>query len=73
MLSFDECETARLLDGGDTKTSDIAFQAGFGSIRQFNSVFSAACGIPPSEYRARPAQRPGKQIQGSRKKTGTNH
>ncbi len=34
------------------RISEIVFEAGFGSVPQFNSVFRSQVGMPPSEYRA---------------------
>jgi AraC family transcriptional regulator of adaptative response / DNA-3-methyladenine glycosylase II len=41
----------RLLDESDLKIAEIAFQAGFGSIRQFNASFSQTYPYSPSDYR----------------------
>ena len=41
----------RLLDDSDLKISDVAFQAGFGSIRQFNAAFAETYRFSPSRYR----------------------
>ncbi|MCA3287824.1 MAG: methylphosphotriester-DNA--protein-cysteine methyltransferase family protein [Roseomonas sp.] len=41
----------RLLDETDLPISDIAMQAGFGSLRRFNTVFAAVYRRPPSEVR----------------------
>lgn len=38
----------RLLDTTDLPMTEIAFQAGFGSVRRFNSVFQELYGRPPS-------------------------
>lgn len=35
----------------DVSVTDAAFQAGFGSVRNFNRVFQSILGITPSEYR----------------------
>lgn len=43
----------RLLAASDTRILDIAFEAGFGSLTQFNTVFRAVCGVRPKEYRSR--------------------
>ena len=46
-------QTARaLLVGTDLKLADVAFAAGFGSIRQFNDTVSEVFGITPSGLRA---------------------
>ena len=42
----------RLLDETDLPVADIAFAAGFGSLRQFNAVISALYGRPPTALRA---------------------
>jgi AraC family transcriptional regulator of adaptative response / DNA-3-methyladenine glycosylase II len=45
-------QTARLLvESTDLPVSDVAFAAGFGSIRQFNDAFRAAFGCAPSQVR----------------------
>ncbi|SFJ94149.1 bifunctional transcriptional activator/DNA repair enzyme AdaA [Celeribacter neptunius] len=41
----------RLLDACDLKISEIAFQSGFGSVRQFNASFSEKYRCSPSQYR----------------------
>ncbi len=41
----------RLLDETDLPISDIAMQAGFGSLRRFNALFAAVYRRPPSEIR----------------------
>ena len=41
----------RLIDGSDLPLSDIAFAAGFRSVRRFNDVFKALYGRPPSSFR----------------------
>ncbi len=41
----------RLLDESDLKIATIAFQAGFGSIRQFNATFVQTYRVSPSQYR----------------------
>lgn len=46
----------RLLSDSDLMITEIAFQAGFGSIRRFNAAFAALYGRPPSSLR-RPAPR----------------
>ncbi|AEG43097.1 AlkA N-terminal domain-containing protein [Isoptericola variabilis] len=47
-------QTARaLLVGTDLRLSDVAFAAGFGSIRQFNDTVAEVFGTTPSELRAR--------------------
>jgi AraC family transcriptional regulator of adaptative response / DNA-3-methyladenine glycosylase II len=43
----------RLLDDTDLTISDIAFAAGFGSLRQFNRVIAATFRAAPHELRAR--------------------
>lgn len=46
-------QTARaLLVGTDLKLADVAFAAGFGSIRQFNDTVSEVFGVTPSGLRA---------------------
>ncbi len=47
-----------LLDQTSLPISDIAFAAGFASIRQFNDVFSKAFQATPSELRRRPRPNP---------------
>ena len=39
--------------------SEVALASGFGSIRRFNEAFQAACGLPPSSLRRRPAAEAG--------------
>jgi len=41
----------RLLDNIDLKISEVAFQAGFASIRQFNATFADKYRLSPSHYR----------------------
>jgi AraC family transcriptional regulator of adaptative response / DNA-3-methyladenine glycosylase II len=41
----------RLLDQTTTPLADIAFSAGFGSIRRFNDAFHAVYRRPPSSFR----------------------
>jgi AraC family transcriptional regulator, regulatory protein of adaptative response / DNA-3-methyladenine glycosylase II len=45
--------------------TDIAFAAGFGSVRRFNAVFAARMGRPPSEVRRIAAKTGGPMIAGS--------
>lgn len=53
-------QTARLLvESTDLPVSEVAFAAGFGSIRQFNDAFRAAFGCPPSQVRGGGAARDG--------------
>ena len=42
----------RLLDETELPITEIAFRAGFGSVRRFNHVFRALYGRPPSVLRA---------------------
>ncbi len=42
----------RLLNDGDLPITEIAFRAGFRSVRRFNAVFQALYGRPPSTLRA---------------------
>lgn len=51
-------KACRLLHDGDLKISDIAFDAGFQSLSQFNRVFKRLSGKSPTEYRQK------KSIQG---------
>ncbi|MBP0616756.1 bifunctional transcriptional activator/DNA repair enzyme AdaA [Jiella mangrovi] len=44
-------QAKRLLDESDLKIAEIAFQAGFGSVRQFNATFAAKYRCSPSRYR----------------------
>lgn len=46
----------RLLDSTDDSMTEIAFRAGFGSLRRFNAAFQALYGRTPSELRARRAR-----------------
>ncbi|MEJ8476661.1 bifunctional transcriptional activator/DNA repair enzyme AdaA [Roseibium algae] len=41
----------RLLDESELKITEVAFQAGFGSVRQFNATFSEKYRCSPSQYR----------------------
>ena len=41
----------RLLDESDLKIAEVAFQAGFGSVRQFNATFSQKYPCSPYQYR----------------------
>jgi AraC family transcriptional regulator, regulatory protein of adaptative response / methylated-DNA-[protein]-cysteine methyltransferase len=43
----------RLIDGTKQPLSEIAFAAGFGSVRRFNDAFRATYGRPPSSFRKR--------------------
>jgi AraC family transcriptional regulator of adaptative response / DNA-3-methyladenine glycosylase II len=43
----------RLIDGTKQPLADIAFAAGFGSVRRFNDAFRATYGRPPSSFRKR--------------------
>ena len=50
-------QTARLLiDETSLPMADVAFAAGFASIRQFNDVMRSEFGCPPSALRRRPAE-----------------
>ncbi|MFI9485151.1 AlkA N-terminal domain-containing protein [Promicromonospora sp. NPDC052451] len=52
-------QTARaLLVGTSLRLADVAFAAGFGSIRQFNDTVSEVFGTTPSELRARSRRLP---------------
>jgi len=44
----------RLLDGTALPIAQIAFKAGFGSVRRFNAAFLALHGRPPSSLRGSP-------------------
>ena len=66
-------QTARaLLVGTSLRLADVAFAAGFGSIRQFNDTVAEVFGATPSEVRAR-ARRSGRGAAetGSRARSGT--
>jgi AraC family transcriptional regulator, regulatory protein of adaptative response / methylated-DNA-[protein]-cysteine methyltransferase len=43
----------RLIDGTRMPLAEIAFAAGFGSVRRFNDAFRATYGRPPSSFRKR--------------------
>ena len=43
----------RLIDGSKMPLAEIAFAAGFGSVRRFNDAFRAIYGRPPSSFRKR--------------------
>lgn len=45
----------RLIDGTDLPMSEIAYRAGFSSLRRFNAVFAEVYRRPPSEIRRRKA------------------
>jgi AraC family transcriptional regulator, regulatory protein of adaptative response / DNA-3-methyladenine glycosylase II len=66
-------QTARaLLVGTSLRLADVAFAAGFGSIRQFNDTVAEVFGATPSELRARGlrARRGGSGIGGSAREFG---
>jgi AraC-like DNA-binding protein len=44
-------EARRLLSESGMPVTEIAFEAGFGSLSSFNAIFKADCGVSPSEYR----------------------
>lgn len=44
-------EAKRLIDGTDMTLAEIAFAAGFGSVRRFNDAFAATYKRPPSSFR----------------------
>ncbi len=51
-------QTARtLIETTDLGMADIAFAAGFGSVRQFNDTVREVYGVAPSELRAAPGRR----------------
>lgn len=63
-------QTARaLLVGTSLRLADVAFAAGFGSIRQFNDTVAEVFGATPSELRAR-ARRTGPGIPGPARENG---
>jgi len=43
----------RLIDGTKQPLAEIAFTAGFGSVRRFNDAFRSTYGRPPSSFRKR--------------------
>lgn len=43
----------RLIDATDMSLAEIAFTAGFGSVRRFNDAFQAVYKRPPSSFRRR--------------------
>ncbi|HVV77117.1 MAG TPA: Ada metal-binding domain-containing protein [Mycobacteriales bacterium] len=50
-------QTARLLlDASELPISEVAFAAGFASLRQFNDTMREHFGVPPRELRRRPAR-----------------
>jgi AraC family transcriptional regulator of adaptative response / DNA-3-methyladenine glycosylase II len=55
----------RLIDETSLPMTEIAMQAGFGSLRRFNSVFAEVYGRPPTETRrkGRPAAKEVKMIE----------
>jgi len=44
-------EAMRLLSESGLSVTEIAFEAGFGSLSSFNAIFKADCGISPSQFR----------------------
>jgi AraC-like DNA-binding protein len=44
-------EAKRLLAETAAPVTDVAFEAGFGSLSSFNAIFKSECGLSPSEYR----------------------
>ena len=58
-------QAKRLLDDPDMSITEIAFAAGFSSVRRFNAVFLETYGRPPSSVRRR-----NRRLRGSR---GTDH
>ena len=46
-------EAKRLIDRTDMTLAEIAFAAGFGSVRRFNDAFAATYRRPPSSFRRR--------------------
>lgn len=61
-------QTARILvERTDLGLAEIAFAAGFGSVRQFNDTIQQVYGVPPSALRAgAPAQRAARRAVGTR-------
>jgi AraC family transcriptional regulator of adaptative response / DNA-3-methyladenine glycosylase II len=58
--------TARmLLVGTDLPAADVAFSAGFSSVRQFNDTVREVFGMPPLELRARRRRRRGLEAAGA--------
>jgi AraC family transcriptional regulator of adaptative response / DNA-3-methyladenine glycosylase II len=58
--------TARmLLVGTDLPAADVAFSAGFSSVRQFNETVREVFGMPPLELRARRRRGPGADTPGA--------
>lgn len=50
-------DAKRLLDTTDDTMTEIAFRAGFGSVRRFNAAFADLYGRSPSSLRAKPRRR----------------
>ena len=48
----------RLLSETDLSLTEVAMQAGFGSLRRFNAVFAEVYGRPPGQIRRKPASFP---------------
>jgi AraC family transcriptional regulator of adaptative response / DNA-3-methyladenine glycosylase II len=46
-------EAKRLIDQTEMTLAEIAFAAGFGSVRRFNDAFAATYRRPPSSFRRR--------------------
>lgn len=59
-----------LMDNTDMTLTDIAFAAGYGSIRRFNEVFRCLYGRPPSAVRRWCAVAPGRHAIGARAGSG---
>jgi len=47
----------RLLDNTDLRITEIAYRAGFKSLRRFNAAFADLYGRPPSDFRKRRSRR----------------
>ena len=47
----------KLINGGDDSMTDIAFRAGFGSLRRFNAAFAELYGRSPSSLLAERVRR----------------
>lgn len=54
-LNYQRCTfAASLIEKQDVSFSEIAFSAGFGSIRNFNRIFQSVYGITPTDFKNNP-------------------
>jgi len=51
-LNYQRCTfAAGLIENNDVSISEIAFLAGFGSIRNFNRIFRSIYGVTPTDFK----------------------